>query len=247
MNAQNSSLNMNMQHFATQQMPTQNFASNFNISSPQTFGTQNFGNLQSNFDFKAQQTTTKPVSFSNTGLSNTMSNTPVSVPVDVNSINLNDYSTMQQLFKTNSLNMQPTVVQQTTQPSSSPLDLGFAQKFSTGSMSQNQTSVAQTNLNMGQSSNGSSNLNLNINLNSQPTTNASSSQSPNTMFMNTYSGSSNSNGGFGGFDMGFGGSSQQFNTSTAVNLNGGMMKKQSSSSVPVTNVQSNNTGGNDLI
>lgn len=237
-----------MQHFATQQIPTQNFASNFNISSPQAFGTQNFGNLQSNFDFKAQQNTTKSVSLSNTGLPNTTPNTPVSVPVDVNSINLNDFSTMQQLFKTNSLNMQPTFGQQPTQSTSSPLDLGFAQQFSTGSLNQNQTNLTQNNLSLGQSSNvGSNNINLNMNLNTQATTNTSSSQSPNTMFMNTYGGSSSSSGGFGGFDMGFGGSSQQFNTSTAVNLNGGMMKKQSTSSAPVTNVQSNNSEGNDLI
>ena len=45
-NTPNTSTNINMQHFATQQIPTQNFASNFNIPSSQTFGTQNFGNMQ---------------------------------------------------------------------------------------------------------------------------------------------------------------------------------------------------------
>lgn len=43
---QQANFSLNTQHFATQQLPTQNFGTGFNLNA-QTFGTQNFGDKNS--------------------------------------------------------------------------------------------------------------------------------------------------------------------------------------------------------
>lgn len=243
-NNPNTSTNINTQHFATQQIPSQNFASNFNIPSSQAFGTQNFGNMQAtniNFTLPDQNLLKSKSSPPISGVS-LQQNAPITPNIDVNSININDFSTMQQLFKTNSFTMQPTQNQplsQVPQQVSSGVDLGFAQQFGTGSLNQQANSSASlTNSNQSVSMGTNSGF---LKMSNNSTQSLNEVQSPNTMFMNTYGGSSNPTGNFGGFDMGFG-STQQFSTSAGGNTNIGMMKKTTSQTVNATS-----SNGADLI
>jgi hypothetical protein len=103
---------INSQHFATQQNAMQNFGTSFGINA-QNFGTQNLqnksGSPSQSIDFLGQNfrpptQNTQPVVAQTQPITFQTQNTQPTV--DVNSINLNDYSSMQLLFKTNSFSGQ---------------------------------------------------------------------------------------------------------------------------------------------